>query len=98
MIADLLTEVREKMEQAISESKYRGDTTACTTIDTNDGYIDIWCDRKGDTEVVIYQDHHLEREHPLLEDCIHNSIPEWDSVEIEEEDTPSPWVRYYGRL
>ena len=98
MIEALLEYIREEMGQAITEAKYRGDTTACTTINTNDGYIDIWCDRKGDTEVVIYQDHHLDREHPLLEDCIHNSIPEWEDVEIEEDDIPSDWVRYYGRI
>jgi len=98
MIDDLLNEVREKMEQAITDAKYRGDTTASTTINTNDGYIDIWCDRKNDTEVIISQDNCHEREHPLLEDAIHNSIPEWDDVEIEEEEYPSHWVRYYGRL
>ena len=98
MIKVLLEDIREKMEQAIADAKYRGETTACTTINTNDGYIDVWCDNKGDSEVVISQDMSHDREHPLLEDCIHSSIPEWEDVEIEEEDIPSDWVRYYGRI
>ena len=96
---DWLNKITEQMTQAIEESKLQRNTYACCTFNTNDGYIDIWCDRNDSTEVVIYQHNNKGREHPNIEDAVTEAIPLWDEVDVDIEEEPhSDWVKFYGRI
>lgn len=92
-----LATLREGVERAIVDAKYKGEQSACYTHNLNDGYIDIWVDDRGNAEVVICQDDDKGREHPNIENAIFEAIPEWDDVEVEEWEEP---IRFpnYGRL
>lgn len=93
-----LTDIAEKMEEAIRSAKYRGETTAWCTCNCNDGYIDLWCDRNDSAEVVICHNDGRVRTHPRLEDAVYDVLPAWESVEIDSDNPHSDWVRLYGRL
>ncbi len=93
-----LDDITDKMECAIILSKSAGKRSAYISYPIYEGYIDIWCNDKDETEVVVYQ-HGKDKEYPLLQKAITNAIPLWDSVEIEPDEDPySDWVRYYGRI
>lgn len=94
----MLSEIAGAMEKAITEAKYNGEDSACYTYNCNDGYIDVWCNSRGDMDVVICQDDDKGREHPNIEDAIFNALPEWDRVEIDTDEPYSDYVRFYNRI
>lgn len=92
-----LEDIVECVTDAITSAKLQGESSACCTYNCNCGYIDIWCNNRDDVEVCICQDHDKELDHPRLETAIAAVIPCWNDVEIEEEE-PSDWITYYGRI
>ena len=71
--------------------------SASCTVDTNDGYISLWMDNCGNTDVTISHDNDSEDECPLLCKAIEDGLPDWrDTVEQWEEDNPceDEWTRH----
>ena len=97
---EFLNEINEQVTEAITNAKYRGETSACITYNTHDGYIDVVVNDEDDTEVYVCPDEDKGREHPNIEAAVTEALPLWDEVEIETEDNdwPSHWVRHYGRI
>lgn len=57
------------------------------TVNTNDGYIDLWMDDCGNIEVIITHDNESEGECPILCKAIEDGLPDWsETVEQWEED------------
>lgn len=80
---EMLDAINEAMTRAIADAKLNGEHSACYTHNTNDGYIDIWCDRY-DKEVVVCHDDN-DHDCPNIVQAIEDILPEWDDIEIEEE-------------
>ena len=89
----LINECYEAMVEAINdECNANGSEdarSAACTVNTNDGYIDLWMDHRGKTEVIIVHDNDNEGECPLLCKAIEDGMPDWsETVEHWEEDNP----------
>ena len=98
---ELINEINGQVSEAIAEAKAKGECHTCTTYNTNDGWIDIWCDHNDNAEVVIQHDDRRTTNHNRLETYILDGLPRWDDVEADAEDyddSPSPWAWYYNRL
>ena len=54
--------------------------SAACTVNTNDGYIDLWMDHCGNTEVIIVHDNNNEGECPLICKAIEDGLPDWSET------------------
>ena len=63
--------------------------SALTTVDTNDGHIELVVDCHNDTSVVIVHDNGNEHDCPLLCKAIEQELPDWDATVDEwQEENP----------
>ena len=92
-IQELINECYEAMVHAINEELDGNGSEeariASCAVNTNDGYIDLLMDHRGNTEVIIYHDNGSDNECPLLCKAIEQGLPDWsETVEQWEADNP----------
>lgn len=72
-------EVRTEILEAMIEAIEYGYTTACVTIDTDAGYLDVCTNDYDEKECVVCHDDN-EHESPNLERWAEDIIPDWSDV------------------
>lgn len=72
-------EVRTEILEAMIEAIEYGYTTACVTIDTDAGYLDVCTNDYDEKECVVCHDNN-EHESPNLERWAEDIIPDWSDV------------------
>lgn len=55
-LKELKKEVLDALKDAVIESIANDEKNACVTIDTNDGYIDVWFDCDNNAQVGVFHD------------------------------------------
>lgn len=89
-IQKLIDDCHEAMVEAINEecndSGPEDATSASTSVITNDGKIDLWMDKSGNTEVAVYHDNDSENECLRLCVAIEEGLPDW-------EETVEQWIK-----
>ena len=94
----LIDECYDALTEDIKEAVRCDIERANATVNTDDGYIDLYCDRKGDIGALVFHDDE-EREHNsdnLEKHLIDNlkGMVDWDSIEeevMEDESYDNEW-------
>lgn len=87
-LKNLTIEVRDAMYEAMKEAIYNGERYACATINTNDGYIDLYISKDGTVGVEVSHDDLTKKRKTNynLERFIENILRDMDSWrEVEDE-------------
>ena len=79
-------EIAKMLADAIADAKCKGESAACITYDTNDGYIDVWCNEDGEVQIYVTHDENRDTPQTNIEQAIQDAMPCWEDVETGYDD------------
>ena len=89
------------MYEAIKDAIYDGSTYACATVDTNDGYIDLYVNNKGEVDAQCGHDaktlkRRESRNVELFCESVLKDLDSWQEIEddCKAESAPTPEEEY----
>ena len=75
IIDDCIEAIENAIESALEYDAQASD--AATSVDTNDGYIDLYCGTDGNSAVVIHEDDRDGHDCPTLAKAIEDAMPDF---------------------
>ena len=78
-LKELRKKITESMMEAMVEAIENDDTTACVTIDTDAGYLDIYTNEDDEAECKVSHDH-SNKTSSNIEEWVESIVPDWDEA------------------
>lgn len=102
-LKNLTIEVRDAMYEAMKGAIYNGESYACATVNTDNGYIDLYLSKNGDVDAVVSHDEPTRRKDShnieLFIENVLRGMDSWQMVEkeVEAENAETPEQEYARR-